>query len=245
VDQKWFARQVDALPYSYVANALPRQIADELRELHSLARGDVHARGRYLQESDSLEFVIGTHEQITPGVFHKLTGALAGQGLQILSAEINTLADGVVLDRFYVRDPDYSEPPPQERIDKTCQALAQALKSPVSTPPFRKLWQTAATRERAALNRLPTRVLIDNSSSEDFTIVDVFAHDRLGLLFTIARTLFELELSVSVAKIGTYLDQVVDVFYVTDQSGHKLTDEGRLSQITNGLLEAINGMDAT
>ena len=47
----------------------------------------------------------------------------------------------------------------------------------------------------------------------------------MGLLYTITRTLFELELSVSVAKIGTYLDQVVDVFYVTDQDGRKITDE--------------------
>ena len=47
----------------------------------------------------------------------------------------------------------------------------------------------------------------------------------MGLLYTIARTLFELGLSVSVAKIGTYLDQVVDVFYVTDQAGGKMTDE--------------------
>jgi [protein-PII] uridylyltransferase len=48
---------------------------------------------------------------------------------------------------------------------------------------------------------------------------------------------------VSVAKIGTYLDQVVDVFYVTDSAGAKLTDEHHLSQITTRLLEAINGMD--
>jgi len=83
-------------------------------------------------------------------------------------------------------------------------------------------------------------VLIDNNSSDKFTIIEVFAHDRLGLLFTISRTLFELELSVSVAKIGTYLDQVVDVFYVTDRSGKKLTDEARLSQVTGRLLEAID-----
>ncbi|MEX0675812.1 MAG: [protein-PII] uridylyltransferase [Pirellulales bacterium] len=241
-DPTWYARQIDALPHSYAFNASPRQIADELRDLHSLVEGDVHARGRYLAENETLEFVVGTHEQITPGVFHKLTGALASQGLQILWAEINTLADGLVLDRFYVSDLDFAQQPPQERIDETCQALVRALKSPASAPLFRKVWQSAATRDRAALNRLPTRVLIDNSSSEAFTIIDVFAHDRMGLLYTIARTLFELELSVSVAKIGTYLDQVVDVFYVTDQPGGKLTDEARLSQITGRLLEAINAM---
>jgi [protein-PII] uridylyltransferase len=243
-DEKWFSRQIDALPPAVAFNAPSEQIAAELRVLHEVAEGDVRARGRYLSENETLEFVVGTHEQITPGVFHKLTGALASQGLQILSAEINTLADGLVLDRFTVSDPDYDEEPPQERIDETCEALVRAIKSPGdSVPAFRKVWRSAAARERGALNPLPTRVLIDNSSSDVFTIVDVFAHDRMGLLFTIARTLFELDLSVSVAKIGTYLDQVVDVFYVTDSAGGKLTDEGRLGQIRARLLEAIDGMD--
>jgi [protein-PII] uridylyltransferase len=87
---------------------------------------------------------------------------------------------------------------------------------------------------------LPTRVAIDNSTAERFTIVAAFAYDRMGLLYAIARTLFELGLSVSKAKIGTHLDQVVDVFYVTDQStGAKVTDEQRLSEIRQRLLKAI------
>ena len=92
------------------------------------------------------------------------------------------------------------------------------------------------------LSNLPTRVLTDNSSSDRFTVVDVFTRDRRGLLFTIARVLFEMDLSVSVAKIGTYLDQVVDVFYVTNQAGEKITDEARLQEITSKLLAAIDTM---
>ena len=95
----------------------------------------------------------------------------------------------------------------------------------------------AARPRRLAV--LPTRVRTDNSTSERFTIIDIFASDRAGLLYTIARTIFELGLSVSLAKIGTYLDQVVDVFYVTDQAGRKIEDEARLEQIRGRLLEAI------
>ena len=67
----------------------------------------------------------------------------------------------------------------------------------------------------------------DNSTSDRYTIIDVFALDRSGLLYAVTRTLFELDLSVWRAKIGTYLDQVVDVFYVTDQQGRKMQDEAR------------------
>ena len=175
-----------------------------------------------------------------PGVFHKLTGALASQGLRILSAEINTLAGGLVLDRFYVVDPDYSEQPATERLQAVERALIEALRSPrEDSPAFRRLWRSEAQIHRESLNQMPSRVSADNSTSDRYTILDIFARDRTGLLYTIARTLFELDLSVSVAKIGTYLDQVVDVFYVTDMQGQKIADETRLGQITARLLAAI------
>jgi [protein-PII] uridylyltransferase len=242
-DLPWFDRQIDALPHAYAFNSPPERIAAELRDLHSISPGEVHAAGRYLPESQTIQYVVGTHEQITPGVFHKLAGALASQGLEILSAEINTLADGLVLDRFYVNDPDYADRPPQERLDSVASALVQSLQSPQgASPEFRRVWQSAASRDRAALNKLPTRVHIDNSTSDRFTILDIFAMDRKGLLFTIARNLFEMEVSVSLAKIGTYLDQVVDVFYVTDRSGEKIANEQRLQEIAGRLREGIDSM---
>jgi [protein-PII] uridylyltransferase len=66
----------------------------------------------------------------------------------------------------------------------------------------------------------------------------------MGLLYAITRTLFELGLSVSTSKIGTHLDQVVDVFYVTDQhTGAKVTDEDRLNEIRRRLIAAIEEVE--
>jgi [protein-PII] uridylyltransferase len=155
-----------------------------------------------------------------------------------LSADINTLADRLVLDLFVVRDPDFSCEPPPDRIASINCRLTEALTAD-QQPAFRKVWSTAKQQNRDALSVLPTRVSADNSTSDRYTIIDVFASDRTGLLYTIARTIFELGLSVSLAKIGTYLDQVVDVFYVTDQAGRKIDDESRLEQIRTRLLEAI------
>ncbi|MGD9722462.1 MAG: [protein-PII] uridylyltransferase [Pirellulales bacterium] len=240
-DEAWFHAQIEALPPSFAFSRPPERIAEELQDLHNVAKGEARARGRYLSDSGALEFVVGTHDDITPGVFHKLTGALASQGLEILTADINTLANGLVLDRFHVHDPDYAAEPPRQRIELVEDALVRSLTTPHgASPTFRKVWRSGASRERVALATLPTRVKIDNSTSDNFTIIDIFAHDRMGLLFTITRTIFEMGLSVAVAKIGTYLDQVVDVFYVTDAAGHKISDEGRLQEISARLLEAID-----
>jgi len=148
-----------------------------------------------------------------------------------------------VLDRFRVVDGDYAGQPPAERLEQINRALAESLTVPGSKPPaFRRKWMAAGGQRPAAATD-QTRVHSDNSTSEAFTILDIFTADQPGLLYAISRTIFELGLSVGRAKIGTYLDQVADVFYVTDQSGQKIRDEARLDEIRRRLQQAIRGLD--
>lgn len=240
-DPAWFERQLAALPAAYLQATPPQDVAAELVELRALGPAQAVARARFLPQTATVEYRVGTYESITPGVFHKLCGALSGQGLQILSAEINTLADGLVFDRFRVQDPDFTGPPPAERLADVCRTLVAALETRDGQAPiFRRLWRPGQQGRPAALVPLPTQVRIDNSTSDRFTILDIFAADRMGLLYAITRTLFQLGLSVSVARIGTYLDQVVDVFYVTERSGRKIDGETRLHEVRDRLLEAIS-----
>jgi [protein-PII] uridylyltransferase len=240
-EANWYGAQTAALHSAYLMSTPPEQIADELRRLRLLGRGDVDVWHKYQPQTDTIEYTIGTYEDIAPGIFHKLTGGLTSAGLQILSADINTLADGLVLDRFRVHDPDFAGQPPPERMNDIDRRLRESLTTE-HPPAFRRLWRSGSRRAAEVLPVFPTQVRLDNSTSERFTIVDVFASDRMGLLHTITRTLFELGLSVSLAKIGTYLDQVVDVFYVTDQGGCRIQDEERLDRIRRTLVEAIEAM---
>jgi [protein-PII] uridylyltransferase len=235
------ADQIRTLPSSYLQSAAPERIANDLREVATLHTGEVNTWCRYVPETATVEFTVATHEHVTPGIFHKLTGALSSQGLQILSADINTLPGGIVLDRFVVQDSDFAGEPPADRIDEIKAKLAGALKSD-APPTFRRIWQAKAESAAEAVPKLPTRVNIDNSTSQHYTIIDVFAMDRMGLLYTVTRTLFEVGISVSLAKIGTYLDQVVDVFYVTDQQGGKIHDELWLRHIRQSLMDAIDNL---
>ena len=87
--------------------------------------------------------------------------------------------------------------------------------------------------------RLPTKVEIDNEVSEDFTVIDVFTLDRVGVLFAITNTLYHLGLSIHLAKITTSVDRVLDVFYVTDRDGRKIDDPARLALIRDTVLEEL------
>jgi len=238
-DAAWFAEHLLALPAAYLNATPPQQAAADLHQLHGLDSRGVSVAAQYLADTVTVQFSVAASEQIVPGIFHRLTGALSSHGLEIRTAQIHTLPDGLVLDRFLVRDPDYAGQPPPERLEQIERSLEQSLLSPSDRPPaFRRTWRIGGER-LVPVPGVPTRVNVDNSTSHRFTIIDIFTHDRTGLLYAITRTLFELGLSVGRAKIGTFLDQVVDVFYVTDAQNRKIHDERRLEEIRRRLLEVV------
>ena len=239
-DDSGLAGLLDSLPDDYLDGTTPEQIADDLRLFELLEPRQVIARGSYLPENETVQFTVVTSEDMTPGVFHRLTGALTAAGLRILTAQINTFGEGLVLDRFWAHDPDFAGGPPPERLAQIETALRDALLAPeAKTPSFRRTWKSDRAEVLPSDERR-TRVEIDNTSSREYTILDIFATDRPGLLYAVSRTLFELRLSLRRAKISTHLDQVVDVFYVTDVQGGKVEDASRLDKIHETLLQAID-----
>src|SRR5262249_34942122 len=87
----------------------------------------------------------------------------------------------------------------------------------------------------------PTRVEIDNDVSAYYTVIDIYTHDRVGLLYQILTTLSGLGLYVDVSKISTKVDQVADVFYVKDIFGQKIMESEKLKRIRSELLRVIDG----
>ena len=83
-----------------------------------------------------------------------------------------------------------------------------------------------------------TEIQSDNDASDDFTVIDVYTQDRLGVLYAITRTLTELGLDIGLSKVATEADRACDTFYVRDQAGRKL-DADKLHDVTGKLLEAL------
>jgi [protein-PII] uridylyltransferase len=85
------------------------------------------------------------------------------------------------------------------------------------------------------------RLNFDNDASAVATVLELEGADRPGLLFDVARALFELRLSISTAIISTYGERVIDVFYVRDLFGSKLTEGNHRARIEARLLQALAG----
>lgn len=235
-DRDWWTRHLESLPWSYLFDHEPAEAVAELERLQNRSGGAV-AWGRWVGEHQAVEYVVGAHESLARGIFHRLTGALTAKRQDILAAEIHTLADDVVLDRFFVRDLNFKGEPPQERLEEVAASLCRSLEAPSDEPPrFRPVWRG---EDHSQLSGMPTRVRIDNRTSPTHTVISVFTYDCLGLLYSITRALYELDLNVGFAKIGTHIDQVVDVFYVTSQDGRKIEDDRRLEAIREELQERV------
>lgn len=239
--KSWLEETVRRLPASFLSNWTKEELIEKLLVAMELKPREAEVWCRYLTDSKSIEFTIVLHDRPLSGYFHRMTGVLTSSGMEILFADVTTLARTLVVNRFVVHDLDHStEAPPESRLDRVSQLLYQVVTDATVKPPtFRTLWSGEDQEISGAEGQFPTRVRVDNDSSEDQTLIDVFTNDRNGLLYLITQTLYELGLQIKVAKIGTYANQVVDAFYVVDSRGRKVIKKDHLERIRDTLLEKL------
>jgi [protein-PII] uridylyltransferase len=237
--EEWLRHQLDAWPERSVALMPPERTVTHLKWVWRLTEAQVLVDSEYEASTRTTEYTVYTRDSLTPGIFSKIAGVLAAKGLQILDAQIATLADGIVIDSFRVADADYPGGPPPHRLADVREGIGAVLEG-------RRLVESLvaeATRfgagRRGVPLREPTVVQVDLETSDRYTIIDIFADDRQGLLYVITRAIFDLHLSVHAARISTKLDQIVDVFYVTDQAGGKVDDAARCQIITDTITARI------
>ncbi|MFN3191552.1 MAG: [protein-PII] uridylyltransferase [Aureliella sp.] len=243
IDSEWWQRQIQALPVNYLLRTPMSEIAQEVSSLRELETKRCVAWGRYLDQQNAVEYTIASKQHGQPiGTFYRITGVLSSQDMQIITGEIHTQADGIAWERFLVEDQEFDGPPPPGRIESVCQKIYASLDPDEYAPPvFPKKWGGNKKRLAEGLQTQPTQVRFDNSTSDNHTIITLFAYDRRGLLYEVSRALYEMQLVLQSAKISTHLDQVVDVFYVSDLEGNKIHESTRLYMIRQRLLQAVDG----
>ncbi|HTW53317.1 MAG TPA: [protein-PII] uridylyltransferase [Stellaceae bacterium] len=194
----------------------------------------------------SVETRIDPHRAVTEvtvytadhaGLFSRLAGALAVNGCNIVDAKIMTMTNGMALDTFWVQGQNGE---PVDRPDKLAR-LSVAFENVLTgdLKPHREFARPPAIQSRTSVFTVPPRVLIDNNASYSHTVIEVNGRDRPGLLHELTRELTGLKLQVSSAKISTYGEKVVDVFYVKNLFGTKVEAEDRLAEIRAALTEVL------
>lgn len=172
-----------------------------------------------------------------PRLLALFAGACAATGGNISGAHVSTTRDGFAVDTFLLArefDEDEDELRRARRIADTIEKL---LRGQIHLKPL--MARRRERRGRLDAFEVPPEVLVDNSISNQFTVVEVTGLDRPGLLFELTNTLSDINLDITSAHITTFGEKAVDVFYVTDLTAKKIVSPQRQKVIRERLLQVL------
>ena len=175
-----------------------------------------------------------------PGLIVRICGAFLGARINILSADIHTRTDNLVLDIFRVCDAKH-QPVAGDRDHRLFERL---LDESLQDPDFDFSAHIAKARARGGYRMsqevdIPTRISVDNRSHPSFTIVDIETPDRMGLLYELFAVLDRRELNLELARITTEREVAMDTFYLSrTEDGSKLASEDEIRQLQQALHRA-------
>ncbi len=176
--------------------------------------------------------------QYHPSLITIISGALAMMGANICAAKLFVLRDGTAIALFDIQNHQHQAFNDETRLQKLTQLLYDCFAHKID------LAQEVQNHQRAypaplAPPEHSTRLFIDNHLSDRYTVIEINAIDRIGLLYDITHALNAAGLAIATAHIMTYGQNVVDVFYVKDIFGLKSLHPTKLTQIREQVLKRL------
>jgi [protein-PII] uridylyltransferase len=174
-----------------------------------------------------------------PRLLSLFAGACAAAGANIAGAHIMTTRDGFALDTFLLNREFKEDEDEFRRGRRIGDMIGRLLRGDV--------WLTNLLAERGSPPRrvmaftVEPEVIINNSLSDQFTVIEVAGRDRPGLLYELTSALSDLLLDITSAHVTTFGEKAVDVFYITDLTGKKVTSEPRQKTIHERLERVLIG----
>ncbi|MBT8763966.1 [protein-PII] uridylyltransferase [Desulfohalobiaceae bacterium Ax17] len=239
---------LDALPSRYLLHFSPETI-----HAHLLLIKRLFQEGKANSFKGGCKgFILDAHEnsqarcwELTvvsydePGLFMNIAGVLALNNINILSADLNVFKNDIVVNVFRVSNP----PDPLfagEFWDKVAHDLKRVMTGRLSLDYRLSLKkQKSDYLQRVEIPEYKPEVIIDNNSSDFYTVIEVIANDRVGLLYDIGATLLNLRLDIVFAKLATHKDQVADIFYVLNVEREKILDPEQEQEIRMALMQRL------
>ncbi len=205
------------------------QLSRQLKEPDRLFIWEVTAGG------ETAEITLLSFDK--PGLLAKSAGILTLHQLNITGAQAFTMNNEISILIFQCRLPHPAEPMDWDAMRKDMDRL---LKGKFALD-YRIAAHSAGVGQPKPLRSWPSKIVVDNESSAMYTILEVYTADRIGLLYTITRTLHELQIPISVAKVTTKSDQAADAFYIRNEKSQKVTDPEQIDEIKKALRFCLDG----
>ncbi len=240
------------LPLRYFQIHNARQITSHLTMAHRFMHLQVAEEDRALEpvvnwhdERDRAYTAVSVCTWDRAGLFSKIAGSFTAAGLNILSAQIHTRADGIILDDFFVTDAKTGLIANRAEKEKFEHYLGLVLAGGAIDLPalIAKARAPGPVHKVSEADRLPTRISFDNEISQDYTVVEIETEDRVGLLYALSQALSEADIDICLAKICTEKGAAIDAFYVHHANGGKILADEDQHLIQNRLRAAIHRLE--
>jgi [protein-PII] uridylyltransferase len=224
-----------AMPYKYIVSTPAETIVHHVQLVVGLQGGRLATKHTHHLDLGFSELMVCTPSKA--GNFAKIAGTLAANKLNILGAQIYTRNDGLALDTLQIESLE-KKPILDERLWQRLNGELAAVLVEGTEVTYRPARTIFARKERAV--PVTTVIEVNNRISDMYTVIDVTTQDRLGLLYLITTTLFELGINIHLAKVSTEATRAIDVFYVTDLMGEKIVDERAIEEVRARLHMALD-----
>src|SRR5213596_547783 len=240
----------DFMPDNYFRSCDVPEIVEHLKLLRSFFE-NVLSRGEqplvpavkwkaFTEHGHSLvTFWTWDHEQLLA----KIAGSFSVVPINILSADVFPRGDNVVLSVFRVCNTKAHAVTDSREFELVEQTLGHALAD--ENFDFLPLIEKAKRQSRLRLApgiEFPTHIGVDNKTHPMYTLIEIQAPDRLGLLYDILASLDRESVLIALSRINTQDGAAIDTLYVVDRSTHtKITDSDRITAIQRHLQRAILG----
>ena len=160
----------------------------------------------------------------------------------IIGAQMFSTRDGQALDTFRLRRAFTSDEDEKVRATRIIETVKQLLQGKRQV--LIDLGKESRHNRRLKPFTLPAAVEVSNTPQRE-----VHRHRGLGPrphrpAAQLTRAISDLNLTIGSAHIGTYGEKAVDVFYVTDLTGHKIEGKLRQRKIRDTLLAVFEPSDA-
>ena len=233
-------RHFAMMPERYFRATDSDRIIQDLKLTRRLESDSLAADWRVAEDKHCVELTVSTRDR--GGLFAAIAGTLTAHGVNILSADLYTREDGVVLDTFKISQAGSHSPVKADKWARIEEHLKAAIEGEYDVASAVKKWlvefHPGGKRRRARPPRQPAVRFYSDASAAN-TVVEVRAEDQPGLAYKIASTLAALELDISFARITTEKSHALDIFYVTDSRGQKLALDD-MPGVEMALLEALS-----
>jgi [protein-PII] uridylyltransferase len=176
-----------------------------------------------------------------PRLLAIITGACAAAGANIVEAQIFTTTDGLALDSIFISRAFERDEDELRRAEKVAKHIIATLKGEIKLPD--EIASRAIARPNIAGFVITPEVLIDNSLSDRNSVIEITGLDRHGLLYELTTVIGRLNLNINSARIVTFGEKAVDVFYVTDLTGGKISKASKQNELKQALLAVFSKSD--